>query len=181
MKRLRLIVAGILAASIGSLLSAAALAGSHHTDIPELPASAAGLPVSAELAEQGVLWHGNDLGTGEKVLLVLGGAFATRQEAEWANATIGFGDLQGYYVARTDQFEGLREHLGSMAQDYVLVTAFRTGGGARVFLQLASAAGAPASLTPRLRNHGDAYVGLGQEAHPNGSGPLIGELPGVST
>jgi hypothetical protein len=138
-------------------------------------------PTNPALARQGVVWHGNDLGRDERVLLVVGGSFPTAEAAEEANRGVSFGDLQGYYVARTDQFEGLREHLGSLAQEYVLVTAFRTGAGAREFLELASAAGAPASLTPRLRNRGDIYVGLGQEAHPNGTGPLIGELPGVTT
>ena len=181
MKRMRVIATGILAAAMGSFLSAAALAGSHHTNIPELPTPAAGLPISAELAEQGVLWHGNDLGAGEKVLLVLGGAFATRQEAARANTTIGFGDLQGYYVAATDQFEGLRDHLARRGSDFVLVTAFRTARGAADFIAVARANDAPAVLTPRLLNRGYEYVGLGQEPHPDGSGPLIGPLEGVST
>ena len=181
MKRLRLIAIGMLAAAIGFLLSVAALAGSHHGDVPELPVSAAGLPISAELAAQGVLWHGNDLGAGEKVLLVLGGAFATRQEAERANATIGFGDLQGYYVAATGQFEGLRDHIAGKDEDFVLVTAFRTARGAADFIAVARANDAPAVLTPRLLNRGYEYVGLGQEPHPDGSGPLIGPLEGVST
>lgn len=164
----------VLLAAIGGGLAAVASAG----DAPLPPVNG---PTNAALARQGVVWHGNDLGRDERVLLVLGGSFPSQEAAEEANRTITFGDLHGYYVARTDQFVGLREHLGSLAQDYVLVTAFRTGAGARAFLQLAGAAGAPASLTPRLKNGGDTYVGLGQEAHPDGSGPLIGELPGVST
>jgi len=171
--RFRIASLGLLAA-LGGGAAAVASAG----DAPLPPVNG---PTNAALARQGVLWHGNDLGRNERVLLVLGGSFPTMEAAEEANKGLAFGDLQGYYVAPTDQFDGLREHLGSLAQDHVLVTAFRTGAGAREFLQLAGVAGAPASLTPRLRNRGDVYVGLGQEAHPNGSGPLIGELPGVST
>ena len=176
-----MIATGIAAAAIGGLLSTVAFAGSHHIDIPALPASAARLPISPELAAQGVLWHGDDLGAGEKVLLVLGGAFATREEAEEANTTIGLGDLQGYYVAATDQFEGLRDHLGGKGLDFVLVSAFRTMRGATDYMAVARANDAPAVLTPRLLNYGHEYVGLGQEPHPDGSGPLIGPLEGVST
>lgn len=171
--RMMIVTLGLLATAGGGM-AAVALA-----DDEAMPPVAG--PTNPHLARQGVVWHGNDLGRDERVLLVLGGSFPTQEAAEGANRGIAFGDLQGYYVARTDQFVGLREHLGSLAQDYVLVTAFRTGAGAREFLTLAEAAGAPATLTPRLRNRGDTYVGLGQEAHPNGSGPLIGELPGVST
>jgi hypothetical protein len=71
--------------------------------------------------------------------------------------------------------------MGAAADEYVLVTAFRTEAGARDFLDLADAAEQPALLTPRMENRGTVYVGLGQEAHPDGSGPLIGPLPGVST
>jgi hypothetical protein len=181
MKRLRLIAMGVTVAALGGVLSTVAFAESHHIDVPELPPSAAGLPISPELAAQGVLWHGDDLGAGEKVLLVLGGAFATRQEAERANATILLGDLQGYYVASTEQFQGLRDHLGSKGSDFVLVSAFRTEQGAADFIEVARANDAPAILTPRLLNRGDEYVGLGQEPHPDGSGPLIGPLAGVST
>jgi hypothetical protein len=137
-------------------------------------------PTNPRLASQGVLWHGNDLGEGERILLVVGGTFPTRQEAEAANEQILIGDLQGYYVARTEQFVGLRDFLGATADEFVLVTAFRTDAGAREFLQIARVAGAPAMLSPRLKNRGDQYVGLGQEAHPDGSGPLIGPLKGVS-
>ncbi len=181
MKRVIVIATGITAAAMGGVLSTVASAGSHHVDIPELPASAAGLPISPELAAQGVLWHGEDLGAGENVLLVLGGAFATREAAEKANATIGFGDVQGYYVAATDQFRGLREHLASRGSRFVLVSAFRTEQGAADFIEVARANDAPAVLIPRLLNRGDVYVGLGQEPHPDGSGPLIGPLVGLST
>ena len=121
-----------------------------------------------------------DRGAGERLVLVVGGAFPTREEAEAARDRIRIGELQGFYVARTAQFVGLDEFLGTDAE-YVLVSAFRTLPGARGFLALASAAGAPAVLTPRLENLGFEYVGLGQEAAPDGNGPLTRPLPGVST
>jgi len=42
-----------------------------------------------------------DPGTGERLLLVVGGAYPTEQQAEDANAHMSFGDIQGYYVAPT--------------------------------------------------------------------------------
>ena len=178
--KMRWIVASVGAVSAGILSSTLGHAGLIDS-APLPPSMTEGLAVNEELAREGVLWHGNDLGTGERVLLVVGGAFQTRQAAEEANATIGFGDVQGYYVAATDQFEGLRRELGPNAADFVLVSAFRTERGAADFLYVARANDAPAALTPRLINRGYEYVGLGQEQHPDGSGPLIGPLPGVST
>ena len=163
---------GVAGAAAGGLVAVAAA-----TDDPLPPV---GGPTNPELAAKGVVWHGNDLGEGERILLVIGGSFPTREAAEAANGGLPIGDIQGYYVARTDQFEGLQEYLGPLAQEFVLTTAFRTGEGAGEFLELAAAAGLPAELTPRLRNRGYEYVGLGQEPHPDGSGPLIGPLPGVS-
>ena len=113
-----------------------------------------------------------DMGAGEEVLLVVGGSFGTKAEADAANAGISFGDLQGFYVARTSQFDGLRKALGSTAGDFVLVSAFRTQAGAEELLDLARTVGAPASILGPFRNAGTAYVGLGQESSPDGSGPL---------
>ncbi|MGH2662717.1 MAG: hypothetical protein ACRDH8_07880 [Actinomycetota bacterium] len=121
-----------------------------------------------------------DHGVGERLLLVAGGAFPTLESAEKANDRITMGDVQGYYVARVDQFVGLDEALGAAGDDYVLVSAFRTAQGAQEYLQLARAAGAPALVTPRLQNLGYEYVGLGQEADPDGSGPLTHPIPGLT-
>jgi hypothetical protein len=164
------------AALVVSALGTMAVATAVAVERAERPAPAA----SEELAREGVRWHGNDLGIGEHVLLVVGGAFDSRAVAEQENRRIAFGDVHGYYVAATDQFVGLRDVLGTAAADHVLVTAFRTAEGAADFLGLARAVDAPALLTPRLQNLGFEYVGLGQEPHPDGSGPLIGPLPGVS-
>jgi hypothetical protein len=173
LRRSKIVVLGLIAAAAGGL---AAVAYARGDSLPPVAG-----PTNPSLAQQGVLWHGKDLGEGERILLVVGGSFPTREAAELANEGILFGDLQGYYVAQTDQFAGLRDFLGTAADDFVLVTAFRTVVGAQEFLMLADAAEAPATLTPRFRNRGYEYVGLGQESHPDGSGPLIGPLPGVST
>lgn len=180
MRLSRVIGAAAGAALLGGLIAIVALVHSKGAVASGLPFPVEGLPVSEDLAAQGVLWHGNDLGAGERVLLVVGGAFPTRQEAEHANAGIAMGDVHGYYVASMDQFEGLRQRLSTDA-DYVLVSAFRTERGAADFMRVAMANDAPTLLTPRLINRGYEYVGLGQEQHPDGSGPLIGPLQGVST
>ena len=121
-----------------------------------------------------------DHGAGERLLLVVGGAFPSLESAEQANERVTMGDLQGYYVARVDQFVGLDQALGAAGDDYVLVSAFRTAQGAQEFMELARAAGAPALITPRLQNLGYEYVGLGQEAAPDGSGPLTHPIPGLT-
>jgi hypothetical protein len=122
-----------------------------------------------------------DNGEGERLLLVVGGAFSTREAAEEANARITVGDVQGFYIAGTDQFVGLEQRMGRASGDYVLVSAFRTGRGAKEFLDLVQAAGASAFITPRLENLGDEYVGLGQEADPDGGGALTEPIPGLTT
>ncbi len=122
-----------------------------------------------------------DRGAGERLLLVVGGAFDTREDAERANEGIRIGDLQGYYVAPTHQFVGLDRVLGEAGGGFVLVSAFRTGRGAREFLDLVRGAGGAGFITPRLENLGFEYVGLGQEADPDGSGPLTEPIPGLTT
>lgn len=122
-----------------------------------------------------------DRGAGERLLLVVGGSFATRAEADRASQAIRIGDLQGFYVVQTDQFVGLDRVLGEADAEFVLVSAFRTGRGAREFLDLVRSAGAAGFVTPRLQNLGFEYVGLGQEADPGGSGPLTEPIPGLTT
>jgi hypothetical protein len=117
-----------------------------------------------------------DTGAGERLILVIGGIYPTRAEAEAANASIAFGDLQGYYVVPVGQFQGFRAGVGS-AGDFALVSAFRTQEGADDFVALARSFGATAFVFPeRVVSLGGAYAGLGQEAAPDGSGPLIGPL-----
>ena len=160
MNRTRLVL-GIVAATVAGAVTGTVVARGQErarTEPEALSDPAASQPM--------------DMGVGEDVLLVVGGTFETRVEAEEANAGISFGDVQGFYVAKTSQFDGLRAQLGASARDFVLVSAFRTEAGAREFLELASAVGAPAMLTSPVRNAGGEYVGLGQEANPDGSGPL---------
>lgn len=118
-----------------------------------------------------------DTGPGEQLLVVLGGLYPTRAEAESANAGMAFGDLQGYYVVPVAQFQGFRDQVGAPG-DFALVTVFRTDAGAREFLAMADAFDVPATLLPtRVRSLGGMYAGLGQEAAPDGSGPLLGPVP----
>lgn len=58
----------------------------------------------------------------------------------------------------------------------LLVTAFRTRAGAEQFLDLAETAGVQDLVVVQARKAGGGDVGLGQEAHPDGSGPLTGPL-----
>jgi hypothetical protein len=165
----RNLIGGVVALAVGATVATAAL-------------SRSGRPVGPPaLRDPMVPRTDDDTGTGERLLLVVGGSFATREEAEAANAEVVVGDVQGFDVAPTDRFAGLEEVLGDGAKEYVLVSAFRTSRGAREFLDLIQTGGYPALLTPRLEYLGEEYVGLGQEADPSGKGRLTGPIPGVTT
>jgi hypothetical protein len=164
MKTMRLILAAVVAAAVGAALGTVAATG--H----EAPRRA-GAPVGSDASAHAEPY---DMGVGEEVYLVVGGTFETRKAAETANRAIAIGDVQGFYVASTDQFVGLSASLGASAGNYALVSAFRTQEGAKEFQALAQSAGAPAILVSPKENLGTEYVGLGQEAAPDGSGPLRG-------
>lgn len=71
--------------------------------------------------------------------------------------------------------EGPPFHLASGR--YLLLSAFRTIQGAAEFAELARDRGAEVAAI-RIVKTGGPYVGLGQEAHPDGvSGPLLAPLP----
>ena len=117
-----------------------------------------------------------DTGAGELLLAVVGGVFSSRQEAEAANAALAFGDLQGYYVVPVAQFQGFRQEVGEPGE-FALVSAFRTNEGAQAFAELAAMLGIEATILPeRVRSLGGLYAGLGQEASPEGTGPLLGPV-----
>lgn len=117
-----------------------------------------------------------DTGAGEMLVVVLGGVFGTRAEAEAANAAMSFGDVAGYYVVPVAQFQGFREQVGAPG-DQALVSVFRTEAGAQGFASLARAMGYAAEVLPtRVRSLGGVYAGLGQEAAPGGGGPLLGPI-----
>jgi len=102
--------------------------------------------------------------------------FPSRQEAEAANASLVFGDLQGYYVVPVAQFQGFKQDVGEPG-DFALVSVFRTDEGANAFAELAATFGNEATILPeRVRSLGGLYAGLGQEASPDGSGPLLGPV-----
>lgn len=118
-----------------------------------------------------------DLGLGERLILVIGGVYPTQAEAEQASAALNFGEMQGFYVDQITAFEGLQSAV-PWKGGWVLVSAFRTQEGADQFAQIAEQAGvANPIVTPRLVSLGGTYAGLGQEAAPDGSGPLTVPIP----
>jgi hypothetical protein len=117
-----------------------------------------------------------DTGAGELLLVVVGGVYPSRKDAEVANAAMAFGDLQGYYVVPVAQFQGFRQGVGQPG-DFALVSAFRTEEGALAFADLAGSFGHPATILPeRVRSLGGLYAGLGQEPSDDGTGPLLGPV-----
>lgn len=119
-----------------------------------------------------------DRGLGEHLYLVYGGTFPSRVAAEAANGRLAFGDLQGFYSVPVTQFEGFRQAVADAGDgSWALVSAFRTLEGAKGFAVLAGLAGASPSIEGPFRSLGGLYAGLGQERHPDGSGPLTGPLP----
>ena len=58
----------------------------------------------------------------------------------------------------------------------LIVSGFRTKRGAEEFLDLARALGVNDLITIQARKLGGGDIGLGQEPHPDGSGPLLGPL-----
>jgi len=162
MKRRHAIVAGLV---IGLMASAGVMAAGART----APAPGPGnRPIGPALAP--------DTGAGELLIAVIGGVFPSRQEAEAANASLVFGDLQGYYVVPVAQFQGFKQDVGEPG-DFALVSVFRTDEGANAFAELAATFGNEATILPeRVRSLGGLYAGLGQEANPDGSGPLLGPV-----
>ena len=164
MKRTLVVAAGLFLGALATLgMFAAAGQGSPQARNPYGP------PIGPRMAP--------DTGAGEMLLVVLGGVYATRAEAEAANAQMVFGDLQGYYVVPVAQFQGFREQIGSPG-DFALVSVFRTDAGAQAFANLSQSFGYQATILPnRVRSLGGLYAGLGQEENPDGSGPLLQPIP----
>ena len=161
MKWRQAIVAGLV---VGVLASAGVMAAAAG----RAPLRGHGRPIRPALAP--------DSGAGELLIAVVGGVFPSREEAEQANETLVFGDLQGYYVVPVAQFQGFRQEVGEPG-DFALVSAFRTEEGALAFAELAASFGNAATILPeRVRSLGGLYTGLGQEANPDGTGPLLGPV-----
>lgn len=161
MKRGVVISFAIAVAAVAGL-SSVAIAGRGPAE-PQRPAVAPDVPL--------------DTGPGELLVVVTGGVYPTRADAEDAAAQMALGDLQGYYVVPVAQFQGFKQQVGEPG-DFALVSAFRTDQGAREFADLVTSFGYPATILPeRVRSLGGEYAGLGQEAAPDGSGPLLGPIP----
>lgn len=70
---------------------------------------------------------------------------------------------------------GFRFEAGST----LALSGFRTKAGAEGFIEFARAVGVEGLFALRVRKTGGRYIGLGQEAHPDGSGPLLTPLPNI--
>ena len=106
----------------------------------------------------------------------MGGVFSSRQEGEAANEALAFGDLQGYYVVPVAQFQGFRQQVGEPGE-FALVSAFRTEEGAQAFAEFAATLGIEATILPSgCGASADSTRASGQEASPDGSGPLLGPV-----
>jgi hypothetical protein len=158
MKRAHVLIAGL---TLGVLVAVGLMAATARTAPAPRPF---GRPLGPALPR--------DTGAGELLLAVVGGIYPTRAAAEMANAAMTFGDLQGYYVVPVGQFQGFKQQVGEPGE-FALVSAFRTEDGAQAFVDLAASFGNQAVVLPeRVRSLGGLYAGLGQEANPDGSGPL---------
>lgn len=163
MKRSYAIVAGLV---VGVIVSIGVMAATARTAPAPAPQVA---PIGPTLAR--------DTGAGEMLVVAVGGVYTSREQAEAANAEMSFGDLQGFYVVPVAQFQGFEQQVGEPG-DFALVSAFRTEEGAEAFVDLVAGFGHTATILPeRVRSLGGLYAGLGQEAHPDGSGPLLGPVP----
>lgn len=127
-------------------------------------------------------------GVGETLIVVVGDAYATEADAVAAADEPIFGDVQGFYVDVSDNYRLLdvcrADNAGPQLLDdgrlvpgrWLLLTAFRTPAGAAEFVaQLAATRHADAEVFV-VQKLGGPSVGLGQEPHPDGSGPLVGPL-----
>jgi hypothetical protein len=162
MKLRRAIVVGLVVGVMASAGVIAAAAGKAPVPSPHDP------PIGPVVPP--------DTGAGELLIAVVGGVFPSRQEAESANEALAFGDLQGFYVVPVAQFQGFRQGVGEPGE-FALVSAFRTEEGAQEFAALAATLGIEATILPdRVRSLGGLYAGLGQEASPDGTGPLLGPV-----
>lgn len=168
MRRRHAIVAGLV---VGMMASAGVVMAADATGKGAAGAAGAGGgPNEPALAP--------DTGAGELLIAVVGGVFPSRQVAEATNANLSFGDLHGYYVVPVAQFQGFERGVGEPG-DFALVSVFRTEEGAEAFAELAATFGNEATILPeRVRSLGGLYAGLGQEANPDGSGPLLGPVEG---
>jgi hypothetical protein len=164
MKRTMAAVIGVV---LGAFVGVALLAALGHTE-PRVR-SPYGTPIGPQMPR--------DKGTGEMLIAVVGGVYATQSDAAAANEGMPFADLAGYYVVPVGQFDGLGAQL-STPGEYALASVFRTEKGAFEFAAFARSLGYPAAILPiRVRSLGGVYAGLGQESNLDGSGPLTGPIP----
>lgn len=85
----------------------------------------------------------------------------------------------GLPPCQRDRYHAVLGELPAILPGHAFVmSAFRTKLGAEQFVEFARSLGAVGLVTVQARKRGGGYVGLGQEPHPDGSGPLYGPLVG---
>lgn len=153
-------VAAAMALGVGAVVSGATT--------PTMGPPAIADPTVPQVARQ--------LGIGERLILVTAGRFSSEAAAQQRNGAYSFGEMQGFYPVVVSQFRGLDESLGGEGP-WALASAFRTREAAVTFAIMAAQAGADPFVTKRVSSWPGAFAGLGQEASPEGTGPLAGPIP----
>lgn len=160
--------------TVATVVACLALGGCSGASAGADPAAASHSDHSPSVEPQVV----NPLGLGESLVLVVGGVYPTKAEAR-AAVEASSGELQGYYLAPTDDFDvvGTSDYL--TGGQWLAASAFRTRAGADEFVTSMNGTqvGPPAMVVQVRRTGGTADIGLGQEANPDGSGPLVSPLP----
>lgn len=77
-----------------------------------------------------------------------------------------------------DRFDELLGEDGQLERGrWLVVSGFRTKLGAQQFLLASYTARQEQAVVLRVQKNDDTDIGLGQEPHPNGKGPLVSPLP----
>jgi hypothetical protein len=132
------------------------------------------------------------LGVGETLIVIVGGRFETRAEAERFAAEMARGGGPVFHVDQASNYQGrARYAIEEVSLRYLgppppavewpeggwlAATAFRTRAGAQTLLPLIRFAEIEVQAWQVVKLGGE-YVGLGRELHPDGSGPLTAPLP----
>lgn len=98
------------------------------------------------------------------------------ERSAFASAPLPSCEDVGLALCRESYASTLTQDVGFESSDWLLLTAFRTKKGAEEFLDLARAVGLGGLVVVQATKLGGGDVGLGQEPHPDGSGPLLGPL-----
>lgn len=124
------------------------------------------MPELAQISERQLRWHCGDQGGR---LSVVRDVQLSREE----------GSCQEDSPCRAAARAGLGSSMTwPDGDEWIVASAFRTLPGSQEHMTyLRDVAQVPAFAVRVLRERGETDLGLGQEAHPDGSGPLVGPLP----